>query len=137
MQRFVTALLDGQLDPAGFRSGQPFGAQPVIVAEALRGLLERRVEDQHAVVNGVVHQLGQEQQQLVELRGLEAEARQSAVQRRMQDLLTDLVRREAQLHPPFEHAVSIVDLLFHVGPDAPEYIWGWRAATQPRAATRH
>lgn len=32
-----------------------------------------------------------------------------------------------QLYPPFEHAVSIVDLLFHVGPEAPYYIWGWRA----------
>ena len=31
-----------------------------------------------------------------------------------------------QLHPPFEHAVSIIDLLFNVGPDAPDYIWGWR-----------
>jgi hypothetical protein len=31
-----------------------------------------------------------------------------------------------QLHPPFEHAVSILDLLFHTGPDAPYYIWGWR-----------
>ena len=31
-----------------------------------------------------------------------------------------------QLYPPFEHAVSILDLLFHMGPDAPEYIWGWR-----------
>jgi hypothetical protein len=33
-----------------------------------------------------------------------------------------------QLHPPFEHAVSIVDLLFNAGPDAPQYIWGWRQA---------
>lgn len=31
-----------------------------------------------------------------------------------------------QLHPPFEHNVSILDLLFHAGPDAPYYIWGWR-----------
>jgi hypothetical protein len=31
-----------------------------------------------------------------------------------------------QRFPPFEHGVSIVDLLFNVGPDAPEYIWGWR-----------
>lgn len=31
-----------------------------------------------------------------------------------------------QLHPPFEHHVTILDLLFHVGPDAPRYIWGWR-----------
>lgn len=31
-----------------------------------------------------------------------------------------------QLHPPFEHGVSILDLLFNVGPDAPHYIWGWR-----------
>lgn len=32
----------------------------------------------------------------------------------------------AQAHPPFEHAVSIVDLLFNVGENAPHYIWGWR-----------
>lgn len=31
-----------------------------------------------------------------------------------------------QLYPPFEHGVSIIDLLFQVGPAAPEYIWGWR-----------
>lgn len=31
-----------------------------------------------------------------------------------------------QFHPPFEHAVSILDLIFHTGPDAPHYIWGWR-----------
>lgn len=27
---------------------------------------------------------------------------------------------------PFEHGVSIIDLLFNVGPAAEEYIWGWR-----------
>lgn len=32
-----------------------------------------------------------------------------------------------QEHPPFEHGVSILDLIFNVGPDAPWYIWGWRA----------
>ncbi|MDN5753073.1 MAG: WbqC family protein [Nitrosospira sp.] len=31
-----------------------------------------------------------------------------------------------QFHPPFEHGVTILDLLFHTGPDAPHYIWGWR-----------
>jgi hypothetical protein len=31
-----------------------------------------------------------------------------------------------QLFPPFEHAVSIVDVLFNCGPHAPDYIWGWR-----------
>jgi hypothetical protein len=31
-----------------------------------------------------------------------------------------------QLFPPFEHAVSILDVLFNCGPDAPYYIWGWR-----------
>lgn len=31
-----------------------------------------------------------------------------------------------QLFPPFEHAVSILDLLFNCGPDAPYFIWGWR-----------
>jgi hypothetical protein len=31
-----------------------------------------------------------------------------------------------QRFPPFEHAVSIVDLLFNAGPDTPYFIWGWR-----------
>lgn len=31
-----------------------------------------------------------------------------------------------QLFPPFEHAVSILDLLLNTGPEAPRYIWGWR-----------
>jgi hypothetical protein len=31
-----------------------------------------------------------------------------------------------QLHPPFSHHVTILDLLFHTGPAAPWYIWGWR-----------
>ena len=31
-----------------------------------------------------------------------------------------------QHFPPFEHGVSILDLLFNVGPDAAWYIWGWR-----------
>ena len=37
--------------------------------------------------------------------------------------------RYPQRFPPFEHGVSIVDLLFNVGPDAPHYIWGWRRNT--------
>ena len=31
-----------------------------------------------------------------------------------------------QRFPPFEHSVSVLDLLFNVGPEAPWYIWGWR-----------
>jgi hypothetical protein len=31
-----------------------------------------------------------------------------------------------QRFPPFAHGVSIVDLLFNTGPDAPWYVWGWR-----------
>ena len=27
-----------------------------------------------------------------------------------------------QLHPPFEHQVSVIDLLLHTGPDAPKYL---------------
>ena len=33
-----------------------------------------------------------------------------------------------QFHPPFVHAVTILDLLFHTGADAARYIWGWRTA---------
>lgn len=32
-----------------------------------------------------------------------------------------------QFFPPFDHYVTILDLLFHTGPDAPSYIWGWRS----------
>lgn len=32
----------------------------------------------------------------------------------------------AQRFPPFEHGVSVLDLLFNAGPDAAWYIWGWR-----------
>lgn len=31
-----------------------------------------------------------------------------------------------QFHLPFEHGVTILDLLLHTGPEAPWYIWGWR-----------
>lgn len=31
-----------------------------------------------------------------------------------------------QSHPPFEHAVSILDALFNTGEDVTHYIWGWR-----------
>ncbi len=31
-----------------------------------------------------------------------------------------------QLHEPFCHNVTILDLLFNTGDDAPYYIWGWR-----------
>jgi hypothetical protein len=31
-----------------------------------------------------------------------------------------------QLHGAFQHDVTILDLLFHTGPAAPEHIWGWR-----------
>lgn len=38
-----------------------------------------------------------------------------------------------QFHGPFVHAVTVLDLLFHTGPNAPYYIWGWRAARRVAA----
>lgn len=35
----------------------------------------------------------------------------------------------SQLHPPFDHHVSIVDLLFSVGDAAPSFIWGLKSVT--------
>ena len=35
-----------------------------------------------------------------------------------------------QLFPPFEHQVSILDVLFNCGPEAPYYIWDWREGAQ-------
>lgn len=34
-----------------------------------------------------------------------------------------------QDYPPFDHNVSILDLLFHQGPDTANFIWGWRDAS--------
>lgn len=34
-----------------------------------------------------------------------------------------------QSHAPFRHDVSVLDLLFQTGVDAPAYIWGWRGLT--------
>lgn len=42
-----------------------------------------------------------------------------------------------QLHGEFRHEVSIVDLLFHTGPAAAEFIWGWRATCGPAEAGHH
>lgn len=36
-----------------------------------------------------------------------------------------------QLTQPFEHGVTILDLLFNTGPAAPWYIWGWRSSDAP------
>jgi hypothetical protein len=36
-----------------------------------------------------------------------------------------------QCFPPFQHTVSILDLLFNVGSSAPWYIWGWRETPVP------
>jgi hypothetical protein len=33
-----------------------------------------------------------------------------------------------QMYPPFEQALSVIDLLFNVGPRAPAYIWGHRGS---------
>lgn len=39
-----------------------------------------------------------------------------------------------QLHAPFEHRVSIVDMLFNLGPEAARYIWKWRDRPPAAAA---
>ncbi len=38
-----------------------------------------------------------------------------------------------QAFPPFEHQVSVLDVLFNCGPEAPYYIWGWRESFQARS----
>jgi len=40
-----------------------------------------------------------------------------------------------QRYPPFEHGVTILDLLFNVGPDAPAYIWDWGDGARSAAAS--
>lgn len=84
---------------------------------------------------------GQKQERLLELvtkvgteRYISGPAAKSYIERqRFEDAGIELIWKDysgypeySQRFPPFEHAVSIVDLLFNVGPDAPWYIWGWR-----------
>jgi hypothetical protein len=42
-----------------------------------------------------------------------------------------------QAHPPFDPFVSILDLLFAVGPQAPSYIWGLDGEVAANGAGRH
>jgi hypothetical protein len=42
-----------------------------------------------------------------------------------------------QFFPPFTHQVTILDLLFQVGPESPEYIWGWREQSQTDTGSEH
>src|SRR4029079_10476381 len=68
-----------------------------------------------------------------------AAARDYIEPQRFQEAGIDLVWKDysgypeyPQFHGPFTHTVTILDLLFQVGPDAPQYIWGWRTgARQP------
>jgi hypothetical protein len=41
-------------------------------------------------------------------------------------------REYPQVHPPFDHHVTVLDLLFNVGPDAPRYL---KSFADPTAAT--
>jgi hypothetical protein len=39
-----------------------------------------------------------------------------------------------QLHGAFQHDVTVLDLMFHTGSQAPWHIWGWRGTNQTVAA---
>lgn len=39
-----------------------------------------------------------------------------------------------QMYPPFEHQVTVLDVLFHTGPQAAWHIWGWRGSKAGEAA---
>ena len=41
-----------------------------------------------------------------------------------------------QLFPPFEHGISILDVLFNCGPQTPDYIWGQRANLKTNLTSR-
>jgi hypothetical protein len=60
-------------------------------------------------------------------------ARDYVIPERFDEMNVELVWKDysgypeySQAHPPFDHAVSILDLLFNEGPEAARYIWGWR-----------
>lgn len=42
----------------------------------------------------------------------------------------------AQLYPPFDHYVSVLDLLFNAGPDAPAYMKGFRGVSVAPGGSR-
>lgn len=58
---------------------------------------------------------------------------------RFEEMGVELIWKDYQGYPaypqsqlPFEHGVSILDLLFNVGPAAPDFIWGWREGLASR-----
>ena len=42
-----------------------------------------------------------------------------------------------QFYPPFDHFVSVLDLIFHTGPRAAWHIWGWREEAPGPVTGRH
>lgn len=55
--------------------------------------------------------------------------------RRFEEIGVELVWKDYSGYPeypqffgPFVHQVTVLDLLFHTGPEAPYFIWGWREA---------
>ena len=41
-----------------------------------------------------------------------------------------------QLHGPFEHNVSVLDLIFNTGPNAGDYIWGYRSTVHEEGSSQ-
>jgi len=64
-------------------------------------------------------------------------ARDYIDEKRFEDAGIDLVFKDylgypeyPQRYQPFDHYVTVLDLLFNCGPEAPYYIWGWRNETR-------
>jgi hypothetical protein len=65
-------------------------------------------------------------------------ARSYIVPSRFEEMGVELVWKDYSDYPqypqffePFAHDVTILDLLFHTGPNASHYVWGWRHAPAP------
>ena len=108
IKKIATELLGIQTE---FKNSQEYGAQ---------GKKQDRLLD-------LLHQVGAEKY----LSG--PAARDYIDESTFQDAGIELIYKDysgypehPQFHPPFEHGVSILDLIFHVGPEAPYYVWGWR-----------
>lgn len=46
-------------------------------------------------------------------------------------MIIQIIQNIPQRHPPLEHGVTVLDLLFNVDPDTQRYIWGWRDERVP------
>ncbi len=134
----LSPLIKGFYEPGRFRTLSDLNQEMIrTLARELLGITTRFADSREHPVSGArLDRLLALLREVGATRYVSGPAAKTYVEpARFADLGIELVWKDyagypeyPQFHPPFEHAVTILDLLFHTGPRASWYVWGWRAA---------